>query len=56
MVSMLRGFFKADYLNRKKDLEPGVKTMWIGMRNMQEHLRAKSAFESSLWAYLWVMI
>ncbi len=34
------------YLNRKSDPEPGVKTMWIGLRNMQEHLKAKEAFEA----------
>ena len=41
MVAALGG-----YLNRKSDPEPGVKTMWIGFRNMQEHLRAKEAFEA----------
>ena len=41
MVASLGG-----YLNRKSDPEPGVKTMWIGFRNMQEHLRAKEAFEA----------
>lgn len=40
MVASLGG-----YLNRKSDPEPGVKTMWIGLRNMQEHLKAKEAFE-----------
>jgi Transposase DNA-binding/Transposase Tn5 dimerisation domain len=40
MVASLGG-----YLNRKSDSEPGVKTMWIGLRNMQEHLKAKEAFE-----------
>ena len=34
------------YLNRKSDPNPGVKTMWIGLRNMQEHIRAKEAFEA----------
>lgn len=34
------------YLNRQSDPDPGVKTLWIGFRNMQEHLRAKEAFES----------
>lgn len=34
------------YLNRNSDPEPGVKTMWIGLRNMQEHLKAKEAFEA----------
>lgn len=41
MVASLGG-----YLNRKSDPEPGVKTMWIGMRNMQEHLKAREAFEA----------
>jgi len=41
MVASLGGF-----LNRKSDPEPGVKTIWIGMRNMQEHIRAKEAFEA----------
>lgn len=34
------------YLNRNSDPETGVKTMWIGLRNMQEHLKAKEAFEA----------
>jgi hypothetical protein len=42
MVASLGG-----YLNRKSDPEPGVKTMWVGFRNMQEHIRAKEAFESA---------
>jgi len=41
MVASLGG-----YLNRKSDPEPGVKTMWIGLRNLQEHLKAKEAFEA----------
>lgn len=41
MVASLGG-----YLNRKSDPDPGVKTMWIGLRNMQEHLKAKAAFEA----------
>lgn len=41
MVAALGG-----YLNRKSGPEPGVKTMWIGFRNMQEHIKAKEAFES----------
>jgi hypothetical protein len=41
MVASLGG-----YLNRKSDPEPGVKTMWIGLRNMQEHLKAREAFEA----------
>jgi hypothetical protein len=40
MVACLGG-----YLNRKSDPPPGVKTMWLGLRNMQEHLRAKEAFD-----------
>lgn len=32
-------------LNRKSDPPPRVKTLWIGLRNMQEHLKAKEAFE-----------
>lgn len=41
MVASLGG-----YLNRKSDPEPGVKTMWIGFRNLQEHLKAREAFEA----------
>ncbi len=41
MVASLGG-----YLNRKGDPDPGTKTMWIGLRNMQEHLKAKEAFEA----------
>lgn len=41
MVASLGG-----YLNRKSDLEPGIKTIWIGIRNLQEHLKAKEAFEA----------
>ena len=40
MVASLGG-----YLNRKSDPEPGVKTMWLGLRNMQEHIKAREAFE-----------
>ena len=40
MVASLGG-----YLNRRSDPEPGVKTMWIGLRNMQEHIKAREAFE-----------
>ena len=32
------------YINKKSSPEPGVKTMWIGLRNMQEHLKAREAF------------
>lgn len=39
MVASLGG-----YLNRKSDPEPGVKTIWIGLRNLQEHLKAKDVF------------
>jgi hypothetical protein len=42
MVASLGG-----YLNKKSNQEPGVKTMWIGFRNMQEHIRAKEAFEAA---------
>ena len=42
MVASLGG-----YLNRKSAPEPGVKTMWIGLRNMQEHLKAKEAFDAA---------
>jgi len=41
MVASLGG-----YLNRKSDPEPGVKKIWIGLRNLQEHLKAKEAFEA----------
>lgn len=41
MVASLGG-----YINKKSNPEPGVKTMWIGLRNMQEHLKAKEAFEA----------
>ncbi len=40
MVASLGG-----YLNRKSDPEPGVKTMWLGFRNLHEHIKAKEAFE-----------
>lgn len=39
MVASLGG-----YINQKSRPEPGIKTMWIGLRNMQEHLRAREAF------------
>lgn len=42
MVAALGG-----YLNRKSDPEPGAKTMWIGLRNMQEHIKAKEAYEAT---------
>jgi hypothetical protein len=42
MVAALGG-----YLNRKSDPEPGAKTIWIGLRNMQEHLKAKEAYEAA---------
>lgn len=42
MVASLGG-----YQNYKSSPEPGVKTLWIGVRNMQEHLKAKDAFESA---------
>jgi hypothetical protein len=38
MVASLGG-----YINNKSSPEPGVKTMWIGLRNMQEHLKAREA-------------
>lgn len=41
MVASLGG-----YLNRNSAPEPGVKTLWIGLRNMQEHIKAKEAFEA----------
>jgi hypothetical protein len=41
MVASLGG-----YINKKSSSEPGVKTMWIGLRNMQEHLKARKAFET----------
>lgn len=41
MVASLGG-----YINRKSNSDPGVKTIWIGLRNMQEHLKAKEAFEA----------
>jgi hypothetical protein len=40
MVASLGG-----YINKKSNSEPGVTTMWLGLRNMQEHLKAKEAFE-----------
>jgi len=40
MVASLGG-----YLNRPSDPEPGVKTLWVGLRNMQEHLKTKEAME-----------
>ena len=39
MVASLGG-----YMNRKSDPEPGIQTIWIGMRNMQEHLKTREAF------------
>lgn len=33
------------YINHKSNPETGVKTIWIGLRNLQEHLRAKEAFD-----------
>lgn len=41
MVASLGG-----YINKESNPEPGVKTMWIGLRNMQEHLKAREAFEA----------
>jgi hypothetical protein len=41
MVASLGG-----YINKKSSPEPGVKTIWIGLRNMQEHLRAREAFDA----------
>lgn len=32
------------YLNRKSDPPPGTKVLWLGLRNMQEHLIAREAF------------
>jgi hypothetical protein len=40
MVAALGG-----YINKKSNPEPGVKTMWIGLRNMQGHLKAREAYE-----------
>jgi len=42
MVASLGGF-----LNRKGDGDPGYQTMWIGMRNMYEHVKARLAFEDA---------
>ena len=42
MVASLGG-----YLNRKSDPSPGTKTLWLGMRSMQEHLKAREAFEQT---------
>ena len=39
MIASLGG-----YLNRKSDPEPGVKSMWLGLKNLQEHIKAKEAF------------
>jgi hypothetical protein len=38
MVASLGG-----HINKKSSPEPGAKTMWIGLRNMQEHLKAREA-------------
>jgi hypothetical protein len=35
------------YINTNSRPEPGPKTIWIGLRNMQEHLRAKEAYEAA---------
>lgn len=40
MIASLGG-----YMNRKSESEPGAKTLWIGLRNLQEHIKAKQAFE-----------
>lgn len=32
------------YLNRQSDSAPGIKTFWIGLRNLQEGLKAREAF------------
>ena len=32
------------YMNRRSDPMPGVKTLWIGLRNLQEHIKAIEAF------------
>ena len=40
IIASLGGF-----LNRKNDGEPGHQTMWLGMRNMHEHIKARFAFE-----------
>ncbi len=42
MVASLGG-----YLNRRSDPEPGVKTIWLGLRNLYEHIKSKEAFESA---------
>lgn len=34
------------YMNRRSDPDPGVQTIWIGMRNMQEHIKAREALAS----------
>lgn len=40
MIASLGG-----YMNRGAEKEPGPKTLWIGLRNMQEHIKARQAFE-----------
>ncbi len=42
MIASLGGF-----LNRKSDGDPGPKPMWIGIRNMYEHIKAREAFEQA---------
>jgi len=39
MVASLGG-----YMNRNTDPEPGPKTMWIGLRNLQEYIKAREMF------------
>ena len=42
MVAELGG-----YPNRKSDPEPGIKTLWRGIRAMQEYIKAREAFEQT---------
>ena len=39
MIASLGG-----YINKKSSPDPGIKTMWLGLKNMQEHLKARDAF------------
>lgn len=44
MIKMLASL--GGYMNRKSDPMPGVKTIWIGLRNLQEHIKAREAFSA----------
>ena len=45
MIKMVASL--GSFLNRKGDGDLGHQTMWIGMRNMYEHVKARLAFEDA---------